>query len=486
MIAGMLLNPSPPGRLIALVVATVLSIATPLAADEKISGVIEAVTPAGLVVDSSTVALEEGGRLRGDVKSLPAARVGWWLEAKGRRRRGGDLLASSIRIEKEAPGVSYAERLREQSRKESGKLNASDKIFHDEEVTRYVSDLGMSLVPEYAAGMYDFSFHVIEDPSLNAFAFPNGAIYVHTGLLAKLDNEAQLAIVLGHEISHVTQRHGQRQYKSMMSWAIPAQIGAIVVGVQVNRRTDNPVFAAMAGLGVSLGLSAAVNGYGRKLEDQADRVGLRYMAGDGYDPREAPRVWDTFTDVYGDESRMENFFWSNHSTNDVRKSNLREEIRIHYGKESGGGEGAPADAGPSTPPAKRKIRTLEYQNVMLGVTRSNAIQDFEIERYTLAEKGFDRVLRRRPGDSVSWHYKGRIYLETIEDEEDARSRALAAYLKSISLDAGYADVHRDLGLLYAEMERGADARSHLQQYLNLAPGDAGDRKEVEKAIRKIS
>lgn len=482
MIGKMRTRPSRDTRAGALILTLLLS-ASLAGATEKIQGVVESVTPGGLLVDSSVVFLEEGGRLRGDVDSLSEARVGWWVKARGRWRKRGDFKADYIKIEKEIPGAAYRERLDNTSLKESAKLNESDKIYENDEVNRYVREVGMSLVPDYAADEYDWSFHVIEDPSLNAFAFPNGAIYVHTGLLAKLENEAQLATVLGHEISHVTQRHGQRQYKSMMTWSIPATIGAIVIGTEVNRRTDNPVYAAMAGLGINLGLSAAVNGYGRKLEDQADRVGLRYMEEEGYDPLEGPRVWDTFSDVYGDQSKFENFFWANHSTNQVRRSNLRDEIERHY--ESGPDEvsTASSEAGPDR--GQPKIRTLEYQNTMLDLTRSNAIQDFEIERYALAEKGFDRVLRRKPADAVSWHYKGRIYLKTVEDAEDGRSRALAAYMKSIALDPDYADVHRDLGLLYADMGHTADARSHLETYLDKAPEDAKDRKKIGKILRDL-
>jgi predicted Zn-dependent protease len=452
-------------------------------AAEKISGIVERVTPDGLIVDSSLVFLEKGGRIKGDVKKISGARIGYWAEAKGRWRDRGDFKASYIKMKKNPPGVSYSERLNGMSQKESSKLNKSDKIYRDPAVNEYVNGLGQSLVPEYAGDRFEFSFHVIEDPSLNAFAFPNGAIYVHTGLMARLDNEAQLATVIGHEISHVTQLHGQRRYKSMMAWSIPAQIGAIVIGAEVNRRTDNPVYSAMAGLGLSLGLSAAVNGYGRKLEDQADRVGLRYMVEEGYEPREGPRVWDTFTDVYGDQSKTENFFWGNHSTNEVRKKNLKTEIRAHYGSGHDEEAGKPRPVKVAASPA---IKTLEYQNTMLGVTRTNAIQDFKLERYRLAEKGFDRVLRRRPGDAVAYHYKGRIYLATIEDKNDARSRALAAYLKSLSLDPGYAEVNRDLGLLYADMGRSADARSHMNRYLDLAPEDAEDRKKIQKALRNLT
>jgi predicted Zn-dependent protease len=445
--------------------------ALPASADEKISGVVERVAPDGIVVDSSVVVLAKGGRVSGDVKNLAAAKVGFWAEAQGRFRDRGDFEASRVKIRREAPGVTFADNLDEISLKESRKLDASDKIYRDPQAAAYVREVAERLVPDHARAEHDFSFEIIRDPSLNAFALPGGAIYVHTGLLARLDNEAQLAVILGHEIGHVTQKHGQRQYKANVAVMVPAQIGAVVLGVQLERRTDNPLVQIMAGLGLNLGLSAAVNGYGRTLEDQADRVGLRYAAEAGYDTREGPKVWDIFNDVYGDEGRVENFFYGNHSTNAVRKENLRTEIGRHY--RGRGEEGDP-------PVVNEEI----YQRTMLDLTRDNAVDDFDLERYRLSARGFERVLRHRPADPVARHYSGRIVLAT-DEAPDAPQKALSEYLRAVSVAPDYADVHRDLGLLYQKMGRPADARAHLERYLELAPAGAKDRKDVEKALEKV-
>src|SRR5207249_4619114 len=163
-----------------------------------------------------------------------------------------------------------------------------------------------------------FQFSVISDPTLNAFALPDGSIFVHTGLLARVENDAQLAAILGHETAHVTQRHGAQGYKKQMTTFLPALIGAEVLGERASRRTDDPFLQAMTQLGLSLAMSAAVSGYGRTHEDQADRVGLRYAVEAGYDPSAAPRVWEIFNETYGDPSKLENFFYGNHSTNPVR------------------------------------------------------------------------------------------------------------------------------------------------------------------------
>jgi len=475
------------GRLVhaalhALVVCAIVTAA--FASGEKITGIVESVGPNQITVDSAVAFLRKGGRITGEVNNVSKARVGWWAELEGRWTERGLFEASRIDLSRDAPGESYAEKLSKQSLEEVGKLEASDKIYRNPAVNEYVSKVGDSLVPDYARKSHQFSFGIIQDPTLNAFALPGGAVYVHTGLLARLDNEAQLGVVLGHEIGHVTQKHGQRQYKKSMSTFLPAQIGAILLGVQLDRHTNNPFQSFMIGLGLNLGLSAAVSGYGRTLEDQADRVGLRYAVETGYDPKEGPKIWDTFNDVYGDEGKVENFFYGNHSTNGVRKGNLREEIDRHYSAPpradlvSGPGD-------PSQPAVKTRLVNEEiYQTTMLDLTRANAVEDFGLKRYHLASNGFARVLKYRPGDPVAHHYSGRIILAT-DESEDAPQRALSEYLKSVSVAPEYPDVHRDLGRLYAKLNRPADARAHLRTYLELAPAEAKDRKDVEKELKKL-
>lgn len=446
------------------------------AGSEKVSGIVERVDAGGIVVDSARVVLAPGGRVSGDASSPAGIKVGWWAEAKGRWTKGSLFETGEIEAKRDAPGASFAEKLSAMSAKESKKLDESDRIYKDPNVNAYISGIGHALVPEYARDDFAFSFEVIQDPSLNAFALPGGAIYVHTGLLAKLDNEAQLAVILGHEISHVTQRHGQRQYRSNMAILLPAQIGAILLGAEVSRRTDNPLVGIMAGLGLELGMAAAVSGYGRTLEDQSDRVGLRYAVEKGYEPKEAPRVWDTFTDVYGDQGRIENFFYGNHSTNSIRQENLKDEIRRHY-RAPKRVEGAPL-------PPPRTVESAKYQKATLDLARDNAVLDFKVKRYELAQRGFDRVRRFRPRDPVAHHYTGRIILAT-EEGPGALERGLEEMKKAVDSDPGYADAYRDIGIVYREMGRTADARANLEAYLAKAPADAPDRKDVQKALASL-
>jgi hypothetical protein len=204
------------------------------------------------------------------------------------------------------------------------------KLVPNQEVQKYVSDLGMSLIPANQRGLpagaplkIPFQFFVVEQRVPNASALPNGTVVVNSGLLNVLENEAQLAAVLSHEISHATEKHSYRQmqYHKNVRTAI-AIAGA--VGAAYGGNTGN----AVANL-TRLTEAAIRNGYQRSLENQADRVGLEYMVAAGYDGREAARVWKAMSLKFGDHKT--DFFWSNHDNNTTRRSYLMAELKNNYG-----------------------------------------------------------------------------------------------------------------------------------------------------------
>jgi hypothetical protein len=126
---------------------------------------------------------------------------------------------------------------------------------------------------------------------------------VHSGLVAALENEAQLATVLGHEIAHATHRHGYRGFKDTQSKQKWFGLGSMIAGLVVGSQTDSPAAGLITGVGSQLALGAAVSGHGRKLEDEADVVGLYYMVEAGYDYMEAPEVWNVFSKYTKDQSK---------------------------------------------------------------------------------------------------------------------------------------------------------------------------------------
>lgn len=160
-------------------------------------------------------------------------------------------------------------------------------LYPDEELQRYVNQLGQKLAAASERPDLPWSFRVVDDPTVNAFAFPGGYIYVTRGLLTHLTSEAELVSVLGHEIGHVTGRHSVEQ----MSKAQLAQVGLIAGMIA------SPELAQQYGNLAQTGLQLMFLKYGRDDEREADDLGLRYMYGQGYDPREMPQVFEVLRRV---------------------------------------------------------------------------------------------------------------------------------------------------------------------------------------------
>ncbi|MCY1270578.1 Beta-barrel assembly-enhancing protease [compost metagenome] len=144
--------------------------------------------------------------------------------------------------------------------------------YPDEKLQAYVQQVGERVARASDRANLQFQFTVIDTPDINAFAVPGGYIYIHRGLLAYLNSEAELAAVLGHEIGHVTARHSVRQQSQSTAWNVLGQ--AIAIGTGVGAAGD---------LTNVLG-TTVVRGYGRDMELEADGLGARYLARAGYDP----------------------------------------------------------------------------------------------------------------------------------------------------------------------------------------------------------
>ena len=169
----------------------------------------------------------------------------------------------------------------EMGRQSDPAIVAQYGLYPDSSVQRYVRDLGLRLAAVSERPDLPWTFRVLDDPTINAFALPGGFIYVTRGILAHFENEAQLAGVLGHEIGHVTARHSVNQ----MSRAQLAQIGLVVGAVASETVRDN--FDPIQGA-VGLGFLK----FGRDDENQSDELGVRYMTRLGYDPRELAGVME--------------------------------------------------------------------------------------------------------------------------------------------------------------------------------------------------
>ncbi|HYO83512.1 MAG TPA: M48 family metalloprotease, partial [Bryobacteraceae bacterium] len=120
-------------------------------------------------------------------------------------------------------------------------------IVRDAQINSYVQQIGRRLAAAPEADKYPYSFKVVQDQSINAFALPGGPTFVHTGLIRAAENEAQLAGVIAHEIAHVALRHGTNQASKANLLQLPAMLAGAVVG------GGGGMLGQLAQLGVGLG-----------------------------------------------------------------------------------------------------------------------------------------------------------------------------------------------------------------------------------------
>jgi len=290
--------------------------------------------PELLIVDGQRVRVSESTKFEGSgaAYGLDSIPLGYEVQVKGIRLDDGTVLAHELHAKPNGnafmEGSLRAEfdELEAQFRRQ-GHVFFSDEDFgalwqEGEEVER-VRTIASRLSPPYM-DFQAFRVYVIDNPEWNAMAAPNGSIYVFRGLLQNMDDD-EVAIVLGHELVHVTHEHSRRHFKRDLLLAA-LQSGALLAADEIDNRGAR---VAVKGLAI-VGTLAWTNGYGRSREDQADRVGLRYAYQAGYDVRKGPALWERFAKKYGGLPKPLNFFLGGHSVAKDRAANLEEELARNY------------------------------------------------------------------------------------------------------------------------------------------------------------
>jgi predicted Zn-dependent protease len=174
----------------------------------------------------------------------------------------------------------------------------SNKLSSDTQKTRMVKDVGARIqkaVEKYCAENnlssriqnYQWEFNLVEDPNVNAWCMPGGKVVVYTGLLPVAQNEAGLAVVMGHEIAHAIARHGAER----MSQGLIVEMGGMALSEAIANKPEQTqnLFKQSYGIGTQVGVLLP---YSRLHENEADRMGLIFMAMAGYNPNEAVSFWE--------------------------------------------------------------------------------------------------------------------------------------------------------------------------------------------------
>jgi len=322
----------------------------------------------------------------------------------------------------------------------------SGALHADEALDRYLTGLARKLAPPAAVGRLRVSVRVLGDHRPGAFALPDGGIYLTTGMLARIEDEAQLATLIGHELIHAVDRHAVVEYRTFKNGAA---VTAVLPGAQV------------LGLG-ALGTKAAVTGYSRELEREADAKGFALMVAAGYDARRAPGLFEHLAAWLEEEDVEEPYFFGTHPRVRERLESFRELARA-----------APAGR-------RAEVGQARYRAAVADLLLANARLTLSAGRPEAAARDARRHLQDRPRSAAAHALLGDAARRGAEGAGDPAEH----YRRAIDLDPRCAEAHRGLGSVLAERGDRAGARAALAKYLALRP-DAEDRAWVKTDLESL-
>ncbi len=189
-------------------------------------------------------------------------------------------------------------------------------------IKTYVAGIGQKLAAVSERPDLPWEFFVLNSKQINAFALPGGKVFMSRGLLEKMDNEAQLAGVLGHEVGHVTAKHINDRMAQAIGWGIAG------AAVGVAGQMTNEDWLKVLGVGVGVGGGVYQLSFGRGQELESDELGVRYMTRVGYHPNGQVQVMRILAEASGNPNASD--FFSTHPNPARRVRDLEEHIAKNY------------------------------------------------------------------------------------------------------------------------------------------------------------
>jgi len=388
------------------------------------------------------------------------------------------------------------------------RLERDGLVLADESANAYLQRVGKSLIPQgLVLERVSWKFRAVRDPQPNAFALPNGSIYVTTGLLTLLDNESQLAAIIAHELTHVMRRHtylhNRSNRKKFLTMNVMAAVGAYApfgaVGAVIMAVTTVAPFIMIA----------TIYGYSRELEREADLKGIDMMISAEYSPEEMVNVMKLLDkDIEGENVRL---FYNDHPALDERIKYLS------------GYLGARADKVTHQMELNREraayFRSMEpvmRHDIQLAINAGRArsavylaqrLVDFHedsenlfwlAESYRALGPRAPQLTEKELTNSAKKDATKKREKRTVEEEEREllatpagkenweKHQQLAEqfYRRALNAENPAPVAHRGLGMLYEKLGRGSDAAAEYEKYLELSPS-AIDRQRIQRRIEAL-
>lgn len=356
------------------------------------------------------------------------------------------------------PATAEEESLWNRVNEEQAALDRSGFVLTVPEVDTYLDRVMARLANAAGLRPDDFTVRILRDPTLNAFAYPNGRIYIHSGLLARMLNEAQLATVLAHEMTHATHRHALKSQRSLK-----AKSG--ILAVITTGSTAAGDYRGLVDLLGAFGTMAAVSGYSKALETEADDVGWQTMTRAGYDITEAPAIFRLLMADLDANERKEPFFFGTHPRLVDREKNF---LRLNQAATQHAV--APGEKGEERFATGTRPILLINGELEMRAGRVIAARD-QLWRYRAADPTNVRV-RWLIGEN-----------ERLAGASGDPAEARKLLEQALAMDETFAPAHRSLGILLFRAGDRAAAAPHLQRFLDL-DRTAHDRAYIQAYLEK--
>ena len=387
-------------------------------------------------------------------------------------------------------------------------LEEKGVVFDQPETNRYLQQVGEKLVPQTPLEHVTWRFRVLRDPTPNAFSRPNGSVYMHRGLLSSLENEAELAAILGHEATHVIDRHAyleNRNYRKKTA----------TINILSGTGNYGGTFGGLYGYAASLVLDslvpgvmrAMIYGYSRDLEREADLAGLKAMVQNGYAPNGMVASFKLLKS--GHEVQLQK------EPGGLYTDHPRLDERIKYVTEAA-----------ASLTANGEIHAQEYSRAMENVMRHDVSLEILAGRARTAVVVATRLTELSPENSENACLLGESYRAlggrtaeprpeelTEADKSDTREklkkmtlqeydawllstnvgkaawaenskRAEAAYGRALALDSNNALAIRGRAMLWEQEGKNAEALEGYRKYLQLTP-EAQDAYRIKRRIESL-
>ena len=323
-------------------------------------------------------------------------------------------------------------------------------------LNQYLEEIVCRLVKDFCQ---DIRVYVIRLPVFNASMYPNGMMHIWSGLLLRVQNEAQLAAVLGHEIGHYLRRHSLQRFEKIRDTSNVltfAQIGLAVAGIGQFRDL------------VTLGALASLSSYSRDHEREADGFGLLFMAKAGYDPGEASNIWKRLVEEGKSDPGYKRppIFQATHPQSTERMKVLEmlaSQIRKELSKNFENGR-------------------ERYENIVLPMRAQFLRDELRLRKFKRSKILIDMLIKDGSNVGELYYFKGELY--RARNEKKDPQEALRWYKKSIDEGFFLDRIFRSMALVHRKLGNTEEAILALKEYIRLNPA-AEDIELIKSLIERL-